>query len=104
MVGNSGSGEFVDSTITSYGSSQIFTHLRVYSNGVLSSQTDYVYFYNTGKFLDSVRPTSMNIDPIVGSPDTTHSIGVTVYYNDASGHDSTAISYDLSTGGYDMEF
>jgi len=46
----------------------------------------------------------MNIDPIVGSPDTTHSIGVTVYYNDASGHDSTAISYDLSTGGYDMEF
>jgi len=99
MVGNSGSGGNVDSTITSYSANQAVTDYWIFGRGVLYTQGHQVYYYDTRGYLDSVRETSMNVNPNNGSPDTTHSNDVTVYYNDANGHDTTVISYDLSTGG-----
>jgi len=99
FVSRPASGDNVDSSITSYSANQAVTDYWIISEGVLYVKGHEVSFYNTKGYLDSVQETIMNISPNNGSPDTTHANTVTVYYNDANGHDTTAILYDLSTGG-----
>jgi hypothetical protein len=96
IVGRSGSTYF-DSTITTYSANQAVSDNWIVGS-VLQTRGHKVFFYDSKGYLDSVRETTVNISPNNGSPDTTQSDYVTVYYNDANGHDTTNITYDVSAG------
>jgi hypothetical protein len=99
VIGKFNNGRYIDSSITTYSPGHSTMNLWIFNEGIISSIQQADNFYNAEGSLDSVRSTFISINPNNGSPDTTRTNGVWVYYNDANGLDTMDVFYDLSSGG-----